>query len=791
MKIANKHKYFVRIVLSFVIGGMAFLFLCVSQRQISMAAIMPSANGATNNNQRIVQEVAKAFYLKGDKIQYEGSRSNQFVAPEDITEQSSSYMVCSWFTFAVYYNAFGLVIPQTTSKINSYGKSYYGKTGHSDVVLFRDLTTLSTSTADKKAFKSELLTKLQVGDVITYFDSVKNKGHATLVYDFEYDATGNKTNAIILHSTSNWVKGISKLTNGIGWNSKAPNSITGIDEGTVQYIKLDSIINGAVGKKDYFTVYRPLAINKNNNRSYNRVACGGSGAIDKITCSSELSTFEQKTSSSARLQYPGIQIEKTVDAFNGNVVEPGDTLTYDIAITNNSNANYQNISIIENIPSSLISADGGAAQLNWTIGTIRAGATYHHKYSVKVKEDESLEGQEIISTGSVAGIPSATITNTIGRNLNSEEKTAVVAAYNNLKNTYRGAELIDKIYETAMDYSLNLKNAKLWAHHNKSGNSANIKNGNINCNPYYEASDSGALLKNQSGSYNGKNAMLNAQHKLAKNVLSNYYSALVFTYEDITSCSYKNVLPKFWSAYKDDPAAAELSDRATRVYPESLQTGDVLIYANTGTTKEGEDSVTHENGTYAFIWIEDGTGGGNFYGVNSLASGTALNMISGVNNGTANSLQTLFGKDYYAILRPSLTIPREAPDEPTPVEPEPDEPTPVEPEPDEPTPYDADPEDLDPDAPESDEAIPDDPEPDTPTPAEPEPDGSDDQEEIPASSTNTDDKTPTAPNTGKNIAANEDNQEAYILVISTAVLASSVLYSKRQKNCKKIGFNKK
>ena len=676
MKTHSKVKFIViAIIMFFVATG-----FCVLNSTVSQATIIPSESGAENDNQRIVQEVAKAYYLKGDNIQYEGARRNQYGAPEEVTSQSASYLVCSGFTYATYYNAFNLVTPEVTIKINAYGRDFYQKLGHEDVVLYEGAEHQNKITSE--TYHDDILNLLQVGDIISYYRG--DGGHATLVYDFKYDNNGRKTEAIILHSTSNFIKTTNKLSHGLSWNDAAPNSITGVDEGTVQYSDLTHLINWTKSASN-FTIYRPLA--QASAGVYNRVSCTGTGSnIDNITCSSERSPLTQKESSLARLAYPGIQIEKTVDAFNGSVVEPGDTLTYTISITNNSNAEYKNIPITENIPTDLVSSNTGASQLKWTISSIPAGATYHQSYSVKVKNDTTLKGREIISTGNVANIPSATVTNTIGRNLTSEEKSKIVTSYNSLRTTHTGIDLINQIYVSALEQDLGLTHLKLAAHHNTDSNSDSVKERNRVCNPYFETTSSGALLNSVWGSTAGRNEILNQEHILAKNVLNHYYSVVNVSYQDTTTCLTKvegvvTAAPKNWGlSNTGSPDTANRSDRAMRVYPETLQTGDILLYANTGSTMEGKDPVTKENGTYAFIWIENSDGvSGNFYGVNSLVDGTPLNQISGVNNKSANNLQTLFGKDYYVILRPSLTMTESVNPEPEPIpEPTPEpEPVPV------------------------------------------------------------------------------------------------------------------
>ena len=625
-----------------------FFFFCGN---ISQAAIKPSTNSAENDNQRIIQEVAATYYLKGDNIQYESQRRDQYVSPEDINSQSASYFVCSGFTYATYYNAFGMVIPENTTKINAYGKSFFGQSGHEDVVVYEE--TEHQNNVANANYHDSILNQLKVGDIISYYYS--DSGHAALVYDFNY-SNGNKTEAIILHSTTNYDKTSTKLSKGLSWNNAAPNPITGVDEGTVQYTDLRNILNMSKNARN-FTIYRPLAL-ANDDQIYNLVNCDGTGTnINNYTCTSQTSTFDQKDSSLSRITYKGIQIEKTVDVFNGSVVEPGDTLTYTISITNNSDSEYNNISLVESIPTDLVVAENGSSILNWNVDTIPASTTYRKNYRVKVKNDKSLIGKKIISKGTVANIPSSTVTNTIGYNLNTTEKTAIESAYNDLKNTYSGINLIDKIYQKSLGYSLELTDLKLAAHHNTGNDSNNIKNLNQNCNSYFESTNSDALLNTVWGLYEGRNEILNQDHPLAKNVLNNYYSALFTEYQDASTCSIKSISLKNWeTANTGTPETANRSERSVRIYPETLKTGDILLYANTGSKKDKEDSVTKENGIYAFIWIEDQNNGGNFYGANSLADGSQLNKISGTNGIGSNNLQTLFGKDYYVILRPSITM---------------------------------------------------------------------------------------------------------------------------------------
>ena len=117
------------------------------------------------------------------------------------------------------------------------------------------------------------------------------------------------------------------------------------------------------------------------------------------------------------------------------------------------------------------------------------------------------------------------------------------------------------------------------------------------------------------------------------------------------------------------------------IYKEHFKTGDILIYKNNNdkyyysdnNNKLKYDDITFEEGEYAYIYIE----GKGFVGVNLGDDGKKntkddrnefnakyyknnnLSLYLRIQNVTEELLeianyQTLFGKDYYAILRPSL-----------------------------------------------------------------------------------------------------------------------------------------
>ena len=118
------------------------------------------------------------------------------------------------------------------------------------------------------------------------------------------------------------------------------------------------------------------------------------------------------------------------------------------------------------------------------------------------------------------------------------------------------------------------------------------------------------------------------------------------------------------------------------IYLESFQTGDILIYINNNDIIYSVDSdnklikknITYENGEYSYIFIE----GQGFVGINpgneknknidkrnefnaKYYKDNKIDIFNQLKNRTDEfleiaNLQTLFGKDYYVILRPSLSF---------------------------------------------------------------------------------------------------------------------------------------
>lgn len=157
---------------------------------------------------------------------------------------------------------------------------------------------------------------------------------------------------------------------------------------------------------------------------------------------------------------------------------------------------------------------------------------------------------------------------------------------------------------------------------------------------------------------------------------SSFYSCVRLWYSHVYHGNVIAYDMKKWGNYY------ALDRLADTIYAENFKTGDILIYRNENDIQyEFKDNnlfqklVTYENGEYAFIFLA----GKGFVGVNYGKDGLPatlddrnefnidyyikhnLKVYSNQNEKNKKILafanyQTLFAKDYYVILRPSLGL---------------------------------------------------------------------------------------------------------------------------------------
>lgn len=578
--------------------------------------ITPSVKALTDN-QKALLETAKAYYYRQENIQYCSFRRNDSFSPEDAVEGAEQYTVCSGFTYNSYRESLGLIIPPSTAKLTA--AAYYNQT-EPDIIKQWTKTELD-SIFDSNNVDGSITTfiqtlysnyGLQEGDLIILLR--ETSGHVIMAND-PITEGGVTIDTNILHSTSNYEKVSNKITKGLSYN----------DSGTIQKTTLLTQLRGFYnsGEYAYLTLYRPLI---NNNGTYNEYECSlKSSNLDSYNpnnynCTKEVSTYEITPSSRTRMQYPGLQIDKKVasgseeNIINNSEVSPGTRLYYTITITNNSESQtYDSIRIVEKI-SPYVDAELTNEEertIEITLENIAPNTSASYIYSANILAELDNLGKTIESNTTIGNIKAATIRNKISEPLTDVEAISLKNAYQSLKNstTLSGVNFIKKVYEEAnLDLDFTLDNF-------------DITN----------------LVQAENGTASNK-VRINSQNSFSKYVLSNYYGAIYNSSSGITYL-------KYWES-----TTYGNSDRASKIYKEHLKPGDILIYKNEN------DSITKENGTYAFIYLD-----GSFYGINKLSDGTPKNefdvnafISSGSTHNTKSPLlTTLLAKDYYVILRPS------------------------------------------------------------------------------------------------------------------------------------------
>ena len=172
--------------------------------------------------------------------------------------------------------------------------------------------------------------------------------------------------------------------------------------------------------------------------------------------------IELKERSLDRLKFKRLYIEKLVDKNNNNIVELGDVLNYKIIIKNRSKKYYEEDLIVTEFLSEYVEYESHYENkeiisfnydknrtLSWNIGKLKNGSEIVLNYLVKVTSGKS--NDIINSTGFVNNIPTSKIKNTIGINLNGNQKEVLIKYYEKLKSKYNGKKLINEIYKESFN----------------------------------------------------------------------------------------------------------------------------------------------------------------------------------------------------------------------------------------------------------------------------------------------------------------------------------------------------
>ena len=466
--------------------------------------------------------VAWAYYMKGTKIQYDSdslskigghyggtSRHTRDVSPEFGTSHTSIYSVCTGYPTKVYLETLGRRIWEKKYSPNGVvtlwfwaaadnqpedGFREYYQT-QKDPITENDRDTAIVRWADyEKYFKDEqnefpYAESLGAFDSTAFVDWYKDgtleyyKADGEDVYSYYLNGkkiTPAEARTLLAAYLTEQVEGeyvnvrpgdvlvedghtFLYIGNGYaidckGFKYDIKNGVDGVEQSgalagplrTLQIIlerpSLDFVISRVL---DYYT------------KDYD-----GDPGNDIIKFNGEVVEISEATKS--RMEYPAMEIDRTVDIPPYGTVEKDGTLTYTIKVSNKSNednyrtwmrvvdteydsVNYKNVVITERIPkgTEFVSASAGYTLTNgilsWTMD-INAGQTAEISYTVRVTAEV---GSVITSDGGmVAKIPSNSISNQVGcsKFTDAQKETLTEISQTNITNW-------SKIYGTDLQFA--------------------------------------------------------------------------------------------------------------------------------------------------------------------------------------------------------------------------------------------------------------------------------------------------------------------------------------------------
>ena len=297
----------------------------------------------------------------------------------DALPTAEGYTITGWYTNA---NGTGTTVtPGATTDLSEYVQgnkvtlyAYCEAMGALDVE--KTLTSVNGTAYDGTS-------KVKVGDVLTYTITVTNTGNKTL------------TNIRVSDTTS------SGLT---------------LNPGTVLGVTIDSLAKGA---SETYTVAAT-------------VQASASGGSVTNTATATCGTLTDKDEVTTNVE-PALTVNKTVTSTNDKYVQ-GDTVTYSIAVTNNTNATLENITVTDNLPAGLTAVEGSEGP--WTIASLNAGAT-----STPITVTATVTGNP---TGETTVTNKATATVTVDGTELKGEDTATITLSPTGTLTIQGKTFVDK-----------------------------------------------------------------------------------------------------------------------------------------------------------------------------------------------------------------------------------------------------------------------------------------------------------------------------------------------------------
>ena len=617
-----------------------------------------------------IQEVLRDYYIKGDRIQYNSARAGYgTITPEEATTQDNQYLVCSAYAYAAYNEAFGVnynddKFPAYSFSVTNDASKYYQENNGNpnkldgNYLIYYERKGQVKYIYDNKINVSDFAEIIQPGDLFAFTN------HEMIAYQ-KVERTPGHWDVLMIHSSGgrnirSRISGTSNLYYHTTPTTLATDqNILNIDkQGAIKLFWLSEqsnlVKNGRLDcQKNECAVIRPYYKDGSSNTKFNYPISANS--------------YEKTT---LRVEYPGLDIEKTIDKTDNNSVSVGDELEYTIKITNKSNTtpanakNYGKFYIIEELSDLVeyVSSDGelNNNKITFTVNNLNIGESTVLKYKVKVKDVNENIGKKITSKGefkkelnSELSLPTGTVTNKIIPKT-PELRKSYNDCYNEYKDSKKGTDLINSIYICSheIDYHLDsFEFSKLFK------KKENVNNVTANAMVFQDVNDD--------------------SYKYYKKMILNDLWSGVITVDSIEDeetttvdidqivTSNKFYLPK----WKGDIA----SSRNKNIIKEYFKNGDILLYSIDYSKTPDDLRHTKENGLYAYIYLD-----GKFIGVNgdgdiSRNEFTAnyyqdknldikTHLYQGYDDLDTNkdeimekiNYQTLFDKDYYVVLRPEL-----------------------------------------------------------------------------------------------------------------------------------------
>lgn len=581
----------------FIIGAICCFLLGVN--------IKADVKYTISDKRKAVVETAEAYFKKGNSYQYDNYRENKFSSPEEANNNNNVYAVCSSFINQIYYNTFKLTsIPYLSTNFIEYANKYYksdknqySKKSNNEadgkyiLKYYDSYDKLKNEFTNVEQVIKDWSNFLEPGDIIIVNYKFLSMGHTIMVYDV--DKINHKVTII--------------ENNG---------KVYDMDSYVDSYEK-----NGSIAKHDLYDFFKNLYIDsKSGNLIIKQLAIVRYITDDNkylSTAGNELN-LGMNTASVTRINYPKMNITKSSSVANkdGNKigsmnVNLGDTITYTITIKNNSNVDYNNLTIEEH-PDSVVTVKDNLNnysnnKLSWKIAKIKAGQSYTIKYSVLVPNSSSLNGKVIHSTGKVGNIENTNIYHYVGKSLSNSDKTKLYEIYQSVSNL-SDLEYINYIYKQ-IGYDINLNNMDIK-------DIIEYKN------------DSSLLVKNT------KIKESNA----SKMIFGNFYGLAIGANTDVNEQKIHAWLA--WRNRKDDMTVqtentkevmANYANRAKTINKSILEVGDIIIVKKDGVQN-------------SYIYIKDSL----------LVRKNQSGFFENYSNESLNVfLRNLVGKNY-VILRPAL-----------------------------------------------------------------------------------------------------------------------------------------